>query len=57
MVAQSAFLRASRALRGAGGHSSYQRSIANCLTGMRMMHVLEDSTSGVCVCVCVCVCV
>lgn len=44
--AHEAFLRCSRALRGAGGHSSYQRGMANCLTIMRMMHVLEDSSSG-----------
>jgi len=27
-------------------HCSYQRGIANSLTGMRLMHVLEDSSSG-----------
>lgn len=46
LSAHAAFLRCSRALRGAGGHSSYQRAMANCLTGMRTMHVLEDSSSG-----------
>jgi len=46
LSAHEAFLRCSRALRGAGGHSSYQRAMANCLTSMRMMHVLEDSSSG-----------
>ena len=48
LSAHAAFLRSSRALRGTGSHSSYQRAMANCLTSMRMMHVLEDSSSGGC---------
>lgn len=44
-AAEAAFVREAAALRGQA-HSSYQRAIANALTGMRVMHVLEDSSTG-----------
>jgi hypothetical protein len=44
-AAEAAFVSEGAALRGKV-HSSYQRGIANALTGMRVMHVLEDSSTG-----------
>jgi hypothetical protein len=40
-----AFRRETGALR-ARAHSSYQRGVANALTALRVMHQLEDNTSG-----------
>ncbi|KAI8474797.1 MAG: hypothetical protein J3K34DRAFT_517884 [Monoraphidium minutum] len=44
-AAEAAFVGEAAALRGKS-HSSYQRGIANALTSMRVMHALEDSTTG-----------
>lgn len=43
--ARASFLRQTAALRKKV-HSSYQRSIANVLTKMRTMHLLEDNSGG-----------
>ena len=43
--ARSSFFRQTTALRKKV-HSSYQRSMANVLTKMRTMHLLEDNFSG-----------
>ncbi|GAX80619.1 hypothetical protein CEUSTIGMA_g8054.t1 [Chlamydomonas eustigma] len=43
--ARASFLRQTTALRKKV-HSSYQRSIANALTKLRTMHLLEDNSSG-----------
>lgn len=42
---QSVFLTSTSALRRKV-QSGYQRQMANCLTALRMMHLLEDNTSG-----------
>jgi hypothetical protein len=51
-AAEAAFVGEAAALRGQA-HSSYQRAVANALTGMRIMHVLEDSSTGAWAWVCV----
>ncbi len=45
--ARQAFLQQTAALRNKV-HSSYQRGIANTLTAMRVMHLVEDQASGTC---------
>ncbi|GBF97364.1 hypothetical protein Rsub_11011 [Raphidocelis subcapitata] len=44
-AAEAAFASEAASLKGRS-HSSYQRAIANALTGARVMHVMEDSSSG-----------
>ncbi len=44
-VAERTFLAETSALRKKV-HSSYQRAIANSLTGMKIMHMLEDNSTG-----------
>ncbi|KAG2487213.1 hypothetical protein HYH03_014187 [Edaphochlamys debaryana] len=43
--ARDVFLTATAGLRRKV-QSGYQRSMANCLTGMRLMHLLEDNSAG-----------
>jgi hypothetical protein len=45
-AASAVFRQQGVALAAQKAHSSYQRSIAGTLARLRVMHVLEDSTTG-----------